>query len=149
MIGLFVVVGVLVVGFMLVRVLGQNGMGPAAMLAPRTLLDDRFELQEGQNRSLSFHLTEPREVQINLETEEKPVNVFLFNTEQWGQFNRNLGTPFGSHFDYSGSLSQTHTMKLEKSATIPEGDWHLTIERPREALFFHHSAVVAIKVAER
>jgi antitoxin component HigA of HigAB toxin-antitoxin module len=143
----FLIAGTLVVVLLLVKLLNQHATPPRPPKPPpQTLLDDRFELQEGQYRSLSFHLPQPREIELSMDAAQKPVNVYLLTADQWGQFTQNEASIFGSGFNYTKALSQRRTMKLERTATLPEGDWHLTVERPKESIIFKEPAVVTIKV---
>lgn len=117
---------------------------------PQTLMNERIELDEGKSRYLSFHLATPREVHVQMDAQPKPVNVYLFNADEWGEFNQHIANPLGGgRFHYNTALSQEGTMMLSKTATIPEGDWHIAVERPREAIFFKDASVVTIKVTEK
>jgi hypothetical protein len=108
----------------------------------RTMLNEKFELQEGAWKGFHMPLRNQASVAVSAEMEGKPVDVMWVDSDNWGALNR------GGQFQEITALSEANTMRMNRNATIGPGDWYVVARRNREAILFKHPSVVSLTVQE-
>jgi hypothetical protein len=140
-------VGVPLLGLVaLALVVAMFGLG-VNFGAKQTLIADRVDLLEGQSKHWPVHLAARRRVLVTVDAEPRPVNVVVLDAEQWQEYTRSHSNPSGqSGHVYTTGLSDLGTVHMDKTATLPAGDWHVVIERPREAPGSAQATVVRVAI---
>jgi hypothetical protein len=123
----------------------SSGLG-GAIRQPVKVVSDRFSLKEGAAQMFSFTLNSDARIEVDVTASPKNVDVMLMTAPELEKYKRVLGKLFGGEFTHRQALSQQATMKMHKTEVIPAGAWAVVVQRPQEAMLFHHETVVNLDV---
>lgn len=132
-------------GLLLLRV-GSGTRLAAAIAGPRTIVDERIELKEGEAQSYGFRLQDPEDVDVQVNAAPKKVNMMLMSEEQWAKYKKVHGSLWGGEFEYKKALSREGVLEWTGSELLPPGSWRVVVERPKESLLFGDSTAARVKV---
>jgi hypothetical protein len=133
------------VGYVGYRVL-SNGDSPVSLLTgPEEVFNERIGLKEGQAKNYIFELSDARRIEVTVEASPKPVNVYLMNDGDLAAYSK-AREKNKRNFTYREELSNWNVLHMKRSASLPAGNWHMVVERPREALLLGEHTSVTVRV---
>lgn len=132
-------------GFLIFR-LATGASLVGAITGPRTLVNERIELQEGSAQGYGFELHQSARVDVSVGTVPKSVNLMLMSEQQWSRYRDVKGSLWGGEYQYNRALSRKGVLDWHGSEVLPAGKWRVVVERPREAILFEDSTLAQVIV---
>ena len=99
----------------------------------------------GQAKDFSFRLPSSRRVEVTMTAAPKGVSVYLMSSADFAGYTAARQKP-GSQFTYRRALSAQNALRFSQADVIPEGTWHIVVERPNESLLFGDESTASVKI---
>lgn len=118
----------------------------AAIRQPKTLVNERVQLNEGQHVLYSFTLNSDARVQVKVAADPKQVDVMLMSKTEADEFKQVSAKLLGGKYTYRQVLSSQKVLQMDKNEILPSGDWCIVVMRPREALLGGTGTAASISI---
>ena len=118
----------------------------APLTLPQSVAHQRKQLKEGQSATYPFFLGQGATVRIEITATPKPVDVMVMTSEEAAKFQQGEGKFFAflaPAYTSRQELAAQDVMTMDRTDTLPQGNWVIVITRPREAVFFKKDTVVS------
>jgi len=136
-------IGLLGAAYLFLRSSGKTVT--SAVSGPETLVSETVVLKEGHAKDFSFTLPSSRRVEVTMTAAPRGVSVFLMNGTDFTGYTAARQKP-GSQFTYRRALSTQNALRFSQADVIPEGTWHIVVERPSESLLFGDDSTATVKI---
>jgi hypothetical protein len=136
-------IGLAATGFLFLRSSGKSVS--SAVAGPETLFSETVVLKEGEAKDYSFTLPSARRVEVSMSAAPKAVSVFLMDGSDFAVYTKARGKA-GAQFTYRRALSAQKAVRFSQADILPEGRWHIVMERPQESILFGDASTATIKI---
>lgn len=118
----------------------------AAFRQPKTVIDERVELKQGQFIFYRFGLRTDARVEVQVNAEPQHVDVTIMTKEEADKLRQTSGRLSGGEYKYVQALSSKQVHRMDKTEVLPKGEWTVFVFRPSEALLSQEGTSVNITV---
>lgn len=118
----------------------------AAFRQPKTVVDKRVELKQGQFISHRFGLRTDARVEVQVSADPQYVDVMIMTKEDADRLRQTPGRLSGGEYKYVEALSSKQVHRMDKTEVLPKGEWAVIVMQPSEALSFQERTSVSIVV---
>jgi hypothetical protein len=112
---------------------------------PSKIAEDKISLNEGEFKVYSFWLLTSVPIEVNIESASQKIDVLLLSAEQLQKFKQLNGV---GEYTYKEAFSKLSTLKVHETKTLPDGEWAIVVQRPKESWFIHDSTVVSVELTK-
>jgi zinc-ribbon domain len=118
----------------------------AVFRSPKTVVDERVELKQGEFISYRFGLRSDSRVEVQVNAQPQHVDVMIMTQEEADKLRPTSGRLSGGESAYVQALSSKQVHNMDKTEVLPKGEWTVFVFRPSEAPSFQEKTSVNIIV---
>jgi hypothetical protein len=106
----------------------------AVFRQPKTVVNERVELKQGEFISYRFGLRTDSRVEVQVNAQPQHVDVMMMTKEEADRLRQTSGRPSGGEYTYVQALSSKQVHRMDKTEVLQKGEWTVFVSRPSEAL---------------
>jgi hypothetical protein len=142
----FIVLVLILLG-LVYKASSMTGTSPlAAVAGPQQLLKKHDILKEGEYLDFPLSNSRNRKVEVTISAGPKKVNLVTMDDGNFLAWKNAKGSLTGGAYKYIPALSTKDTTSATREGVLPEGSWHIVVERPRESIVFTEQTSVDVVV---